>query len=116
MSLVRFAEVFAASPLAARARHAAVELLRDAAALSDEVANPFDSSMIKGVGRNNIEYEADYPNVPGGILNGVTGGFEDERDIAFTPEEHRATGNGWRRTEQWIPHPAWFLLAMPAAR
>ncbi|MCF3963404.1 glycoside hydrolase family 9 protein [Streptomyces fuscigenes] len=78
--------------------------------------NPFDSSMIKGVGRNNIEYKPDYPNVPGGILNGITGGFEDEHDIAFMPEHHRATGNGWRWTEQWIPHSAWFLLAMSAAR
>jgi hypothetical protein len=78
--------------------------------------NPFDSSMIKGVGRNNVEYKPDYPNVPGGILNGITGGFEDEHDIAFMPEHHRATGNGWRWTEQWIPHSAWFLLAMSAAR
>lgn len=78
--------------------------------------NPFDSSMIKGVGRNNVEYHPDYPNVPGGILNGITAGFEDEQDIAFMPEHHRETGNSWRWAEQWIPHSAWFLLAMSAAR
>ncbi|WP_431032734.1 glycoside hydrolase family 9 protein [Streptomyces sp. P6-2-1] len=194
LALLRFAEIHPGSPLAGRARATALALLGDAAALSDEVPNPFgcvrqyvkptdgpartsffyphenetgywwqgenanicsvayaaekgaaldacppelrtrllrlaedqlhwvlglnpfDSCMIKGVGRNNVEYRPDYPNVPGGILNGVTGGWDDERDIAFMPEEHRATGNGWRWTEQWIPHSAWFLLAMAAAR
>lgn len=194
VALLRFARVRPESPVAATARTTAVALLRDAATLADEVANPFgcvrqyvqptgaeprtsffyphdnetgywwqgenanicsvayaagmtaeleecepglrqrllrladdqlhwvaglnpfDSSMIKGVGRNNVEYHPDYPNVPGGILNGVTGGFEDERDIAFMPEHLRETGNSWRWTEQWIPHSAWFLLAMSAAR
>ncbi|MFJ2829328.1 glycoside hydrolase family 9 protein [Streptomyces sp. NPDC087263] len=78
--------------------------------------NPFDSSMIKGIGRNAVEYHPDYPNVPGGILNGITSGFEDEHDIAFMPDHHRDTGNSWRWTEQWIPHSAWFLLAAAAAR
>jgi hypothetical protein len=193
VSLLRFARVCPSSPLADRARTTAVALLRDTAALTDEVANPFgyarqyaqpadaaprtgfffphanetgywwqgenanicsvayaaeltaglpecdeglrerllrladdqlqwvvglnpfDSSMIKGVGRNTVEYHPDYPNVPGGILNGITAGFEDEGDIAFMPDEHRDM-DGWRWAEQWIPHSAWFLLAMSAAR
>ncbi|MFC5832589.1 glycoside hydrolase family 9 protein [Nonomuraea insulae] len=78
--------------------------------------NPFDSSMIQGRGRNNVEYSTAFQNVPGGILNGVTSGFDDERDIAFMPEEHRTTGESWRWAEQWIPHSAWFLLAVSAAR
>ena len=78
--------------------------------------NPFDSSMIQGRGRGNVEYSTAFQNVPGGILNGVTSGFEDERDIAFMPEEHRTTGESWRWAEQWIPHSAWFLLAVSAAR
>jgi hypothetical protein len=76
--------------------------------------NPFDASMIQGRGRNNVEYSTAFQNVPGGILNGVTSGFDDERDIAFMPEEHRETGNSWRWAEQWIPHSAWFLLAVSA--
>ncbi|MCW2881466.1 MAG: chitinase [Sphaerisporangium sp.] len=78
--------------------------------------NPFDSSMIQGRGRNNVEYSTAFQNVPGGILNGVTSGFEDERDIAFMPDEHASSGESWRWAEQWIPHTAWFLLAVSAVR
>jgi hypothetical protein len=70
--------------------------------------------MIQGRGRGNIEYSTAFQNVPGGILNGVTSGFDDERDIAFMPDEHRASGNSWRWAEQWIPHSAWFMLAVSA--
>ncbi|GAA4558300.1 glycoside hydrolase family 9 protein [Planotetraspora kaengkrachanensis] len=76
--------------------------------------NPFDASMIQGRGRGNVEYSTAFQNVPGGILNGVTSGFDDEHDIAFMPDEHRASGNSWRWAEQWIPHSAWFLLAVSA--
>jgi Glycosyl hydrolase family 9/Cellulase N-terminal ig-like domain len=41
VALARFAEVCADSPVAARARATAVALMRDAAFLADEVANPF---------------------------------------------------------------------------
>jgi hypothetical protein len=78
--------------------------------------NPFDSSMIQGRGRNNVEYSTAFQNVPGGILNGVTGGFDDERDVAFMPAEHAGGGETWRWAEQWIPHTAWFVLAVSAAR
>lgn len=79
--------------------------------------NPFDMSMLDGVGRNNPEYEAAFPNTPGGICNGITAGMEDEGDIAFLPEPwgtdpfHR-----WRWSEQWIPHVGWYLLAVSALR
>jgi hypothetical protein len=79
--------------------------------------NPFDMSMLDGVGRNNPEYEAAFPNTPGGICNGITAGVEDEGDIAFLPEPwgtdplHR-----WRWSEQWIPHLGWYLLAISALR
>ncbi|MEU8175293.1 glycoside hydrolase family 9 protein [Microbispora hainanensis] len=76
--------------------------------------NPFDASMIQGRGRNNVEYSTVFQNVPGGILNGVTSGFDDEHDIAFMPDEHRESGHSWRWAEQWIPHSAWFLLAVSA--
>jgi hypothetical protein len=76
--------------------------------------NPFDASMIQGRGRGNVEYSTAFQNVPGGILNGVTSGFDDERDIAFMPDEHRASGHSWRWAEQWIPHSAWFMLAVSA--
>ncbi|HVV24802.1 MAG TPA: glycoside hydrolase family 9 protein [Pseudonocardiaceae bacterium] len=78
--------------------------------------NPYDSSMMQGRGRNQAEYSQVYQNVPGGILNGITAGVQDEHDIAFMPPDQVAAGVTWRWAEQWIPHTAWFLLAASAAR
>ncbi|SDC58441.1 beta-glucosidase family 9 [Sanguibacter gelidistatuariae] len=78
--------------------------------------NPFDSSMLQGRGFNNVEYSTAFQNVPGGILNGVTSGFEDESDIALMPNGPAQGGDSWRWAEQWIPHSGWFLLAVAAAR
>ncbi|WP_369372461.1 glycoside hydrolase family 9 protein [Promicromonospora sp. Populi] len=78
--------------------------------------NPFDTSMLQGRGFHNAEYSTAFQNVPGGILNGITSGFDDEDDIAFLPEGPAAAGDSWRWAEQWIPHTGWFLLAVSAAR
>ena len=72
--------------------------------------------MIQGRGRGNPEYEVYFPNVPGGIVNGITSGMADESDIAFLSAATGAGDDSWRWTEQWIPHSAWFILAMSAAR
>ncbi|GAA1587396.1 glycoside hydrolase family 9 protein [Kribbella sancticallisti] len=77
--------------------------------------NPFDSSMLQGRGRNNADYSSDFPNLPGGIVNGVTSGWTDEDDLAFLPPD-APEGDAWRWAEQWIPHTGWFLLAVSAAR
>jgi hypothetical protein len=75
--------------------------------------NPFDACMLHGFGRNNPEYEPDYPNVFGGICNGITAGFDDPQDIDFLPEPYAQQGeHRWRWSEQWIPHAAWYLLAL----
>ncbi len=77
--------------------------------------NPFDMCMLQGHGRNNPRYEEFYPNAPGGICNGITAGFSDEADIDFLPAEVEGRGDHrWRWSEQWIPHAAWFLLALAA--
>jgi len=76
--------------------------------------NPFDSSMLQGRGRNNADYSSDFPNLPGGIVNGVTSAWADEDDIAFIPPA-APEGEAWRWAEQWIPHTGWFLLAVAAA-
>jgi hypothetical protein len=73
--------------------------------------NPFDASMLQGRGRNNVDYASDFPNLPGGIVNGITSGWADETDIAFLPSS-APEGDSWRWAEQWIPHTAWFLLAL----
>jgi len=75
--------------------------------------NPFDSCMLQGRGRNNVEYSGRYQNSPGGIVNGITSGFDDESAIAFLPDR---PGEEWRWAEQWIPHTGWFVLAVSAAR
>ena len=78
--------------------------------------NPFDSCMMNGVGRNNPPYmyfdSWEFTNTPGGISNGITGGFRDEDDIDYLLT-YRETGadNDWRWGEQWLPHAAWYLLA-----
>ncbi|QEN07850.1 hypothetical protein EXM22_07540 [Oceanispirochaeta crateris] len=73
--------------------------------------NPFNLSMVDGWGASNPDYEGDYYNLPGGVANGITSGFEDESDIAFQPEQRGNPGdNSWRWGEQWIPHAAWFFL------
>jgi hypothetical protein len=77
--------------------------------------NPFDTCMLHGFGRNNPEYEPDYPNTFGGICNGITAGFADDEDIDFLPEPFARQGeHRWRWSEQWIPHAAWYLLAVCA--
>jgi hypothetical protein len=78
--------------------------------------NPFDSSMLHGTGRNNIAYmffgTYQYTNAPGGICNGITGGFEDEDGIDYDLS-YSKTGkdDDWRWAEQWLPHASWYLVS-----
>jgi len=79
--------------------------------------NPFDSCMLNGVGRNNPPYmyfdSWEFTNAPGGISNGITSGFKDESDIDFLlPYRETGADNDWRWGEQWLPHSAWYLLAV----
>ncbi|MGU5715466.1 glycoside hydrolase family 9 protein [Aeromonas taiwanensis] len=75
--------------------------------------NPFNACMLAGHGINNPSYTAGYPNALGGICNGITAGFDDEADVAFIPEEYKdRLDQNWRWGEQWIPHGAWFALAI----
>jgi hypothetical protein len=75
--------------------------------------------MLYGVGHNNPQYmffdSWEFTNAPGGISNGITSGFKDEDGIDYELT-WRQTGadNDWRWTEQWLPHAAWYLLAVSA--
>jgi len=81
--------------------------------------NPFDASLLQGSGRGNPEYlffgSYEYTNAPGGIVNGVTSGFDDPQGIDFNLP-HTVTGadNDWRWGEQWLPHATWYMLAVAA--
>lgn len=75
--------------------------------------NPYDICMVQGFGRNNPEYEKEWKNFPGGIVNGITSGFTDERDIDFLPSGAAGLGaHRWRWSEQWLPHAIWYLVAV----
>ncbi len=79
--------------------------------------NPFDACFLHGFGRDNPEYEPpSYPNAFGGICNGITAGFHDEEDIDLLPSPYAQQGqHRWRWSEQWLPHAAWYLLAVCSA-
>ena len=82
--------------------------------------NPFDSCMIEGYGRNNIQYffqnRYDFINCPGGIVNGITSGLTDEQGIAFVRQPTLEIDDNWRWAEQWIPHASWFIYASALKR
>lgn len=79
--------------------------------------NPYDCCMLQGEGRNNPFYmffdSYEYHNAPGGIVNGITGGYRDPDDIDFNLS-YSETGkdDSWRWGEQWLPHASWYLLAV----
>ncbi|GAB4022480.1 glycoside hydrolase family 9 protein [Spirosoma koreense] len=79
--------------------------------------NPYDACMLQGNGHNNPAYgffgTFEYTNAPGGIVNGITSGLNNEDDIDFNLS-YKMTGkdNDWRWAEQWLPHAAWYLLAL----
>ncbi|MHB8209372.1 glycoside hydrolase family 9 protein [Mucilaginibacter sp.] len=79
--------------------------------------NPFDACMLQGTGHNNPVYgffgTFEYTNAPGGIVNGITSGLNDEHDIDFNLS-YTTTGKDydWRWAEQWLPHAAWYLFAV----
>ena len=82
-------------------------------------ANPFDCSMLQGVGRNNPFYmffdSYEYTPAPGGIVNGITSGYKNPRDIDFNlPYAVTGRDEDWRWGEQWLPHASWYLLAVAA--
>jgi hypothetical protein len=79
--------------------------------------NPFDASMLQGTGHNNPGYgffgTTEYTNAPGGIVNGITSGFDNEDDIDFNlPYIKTGKDADWRWAEQWLPHTTWYLLAV----
>lgn len=77
--------------------------------------NPFNVCMLHGAGRNNPDYQEDGKsmNYLGGICNGITGGFDDEQDIAFRPLPYDDDpSQRWRWSEQWLQHGGWMIPAM----
>lgn len=78
--------------------------------------NPFSTCMMFGYGNKN------YPsylngagnkksNIKGGICNGISSTLDNQTEPAFIPFE-AANWQNWRWIEQWLPHDAWYLLAV----
>jgi hypothetical protein len=80
--------------------------------------NPYDACMVDGLGFNNPDYKESVSlNFKGGVCNGITAGFEDETDIAFMPLPYDDNpSHKWRWSEQWMPHSAWFILAVTSSK
>ncbi|MPW35016.1 glycoside hydrolase family 9 protein [Vibrio sp. B1Z05] len=77
--------------------------------------NPYNMCMLDGHGDNNPNYlpHLGFYNAKGGICNGITAGFNHPQGIAFNPTAHADDlQQNWRWAEQWLPHSAWFLLAV----
>ena len=76
--------------------------------------NPFDVCMMTGAGTTTYQsypVSAAIPNVVGGICNGISSKHLEETNIEWKPYGSTDWQN-WRWIEQWLPHDAWYLLAV----
>lgn len=79
--------------------------------------NPYDVCMLDGHGHKNPDYNFlgtyQYTTQPGGIVNGITAGMDDPQGIDFDiPYSVTGKDNDWRWVEQWLPHAAWYMVAV----
>jgi len=78
--------------------------------------NPFGVTMMHGFGKTNYpDYPATrgLPNIKGGICNGITGKRGNENDLEWSPDGYDGEAwRAWRWIEQWLPHNAWYLIAI----
>jgi len=83
--------------------------------------NPFNVCMMYGYGPDGGDEYPDYPatralsNIKGGICNGISSAEGNENNISWMP--HKDDGEdffwkNWRYIEQWLPHNAWYLIAI----
>lgn len=79
--------------------------------------NPFDLCMMTGYGYTTYPGYVGKKNIVGGICNGITSDEATEHDIAWMPYDNgnsEVSYQNWRWVEQWLPHNAWYLLAISA--
>jgi hypothetical protein len=80
--------------------------------------NPFDLSFLMGFGRNEsatfCNDKKQSATRVGGIANGITGREADGSGIQWRAGSSECWQD-WRWLEQWLPHAAWYLLAITAA-
>jgi hypothetical protein len=97
-----------------------VDLLRYAGYQLDWILgnNPYDICFMKGFGKNNPPaYSGEKPQNgtwAGGIVNGITGKESDGGGIQWLGASAETPWENWRWVEQWLPHSAWYLVAVTA--
>jgi len=78
--------------------------------------NPFAITMMYGFGKTNYpQYNSSKPkqNIKGGICNGITSKRGNESDLEWSPDGYdNESWRAWRWIEQWLPHNAWYLIAI----
>jgi hypothetical protein len=76
-------------------------------------ANPYDICFLHGFGEKNPPAYASSKmqagTLPGGIANGITGKEKDGSGIQWPTANFE-----WRWVEQWLPHAAWYMVAVTA--
>ena len=120
----RLGSLAAASLLGAEAIGATgdsyLELLRFAGWQVDWILgnNPYDISFLRGFGKNNpapfCASKAQAGTLVGGISNGITGNNDDGTGIRWPTSSNSSCGDDWRTVEQWLPHAAWYMVAITA--
>jgi hypothetical protein len=80
--------------------------------------NPYDICFVHGFGKNNPpEYSGVKPQNgtwKGGIANGITGSGADGSGIQWMGASAETPWENWRWVEQWLPHSAWYMVAITA--
>jgi hypothetical protein len=78
--------------------------------------NPYAITMMFGFGKENYpNYNSSKPkpNIKGGICNGITAKRGNESDMEWKPYPYGSDEwQNWRWIEQWLPHNAWYLIAI----
>jgi len=77
--------------------------------------NPFNVCLMFGYGENNYpDYPATraLPNIKGGICNGISSDEGNEGNISWMPNGGGDFWKNWRYIEQWLPHNAWYTVAV----
>ena len=95
-----------------------LDLLRFAGSQIDWILgnNPYDMCFLNGFGDKNppgyCAAKSQNGTLVGGIANGITGQATDGSGIQWT--SGNSCGEDWRWVEQWLPHAAWYMVAIAA--
>jgi hypothetical protein len=80
--------------------------------------NPYDLCFVHGHGKQNPpEYchpKSQVGTLVGGIANGITGKDASGGGIQWLGATAESCWDNWRWVEQWLPHAAWYLMAITA--